>query len=406
MDLIFQTSKIYKKGNKIRIKVSPKVWKYILESYPEEIEKIKKSPDFKNFSKWVRGEEDPTIKQVKKLAKKLYIPLRYFYLPDIPKEKLPVPFYRKGRKWEGKISVELRETIKDLQEKQIFLSEYLRYINKKPLKFVGILNIDKNPVKCAQKIREILNLDIDWNLKQNSKSHAFNFLRDKLESIGIFVFTGSYLYLNTKRPYNSEEFKGFSLVDKYAPVVFINTNDFLSAQIFTLTHELVHIFVGEGDIFSDGEELDISAEKVEVFSNKVSAEILVPGDIFENKWKQVRDFIKLGEEFKVSPLAIAIRAKEFKKITQNEYESFKNEYLKNIEKILSKEKAFKSEGANFYLTFSKKMSKRFVEILLNAVTNDFITYRDAYNYLGIRGKTFDEFIKFLWGEMKFGKISP
>ncbi|RKX63177.1 MAG: hypothetical protein DRP41_06555 [Thermodesulfobacteriota bacterium] len=399
-----KSTKVYKKGKRLKLKISENLWKYILENYNEFfLEKIKKS--FPKFDEWVKGLDDPTIRQVEELSRKLFIPFGYFFLDKLPEEKLPVPFYRKGFKWEGKVSVELKEVLRDIQRKQDFLKDYFEYAGEKPLNFVGSININEYSKKCVNKIRQTLSLPEDWSLKLKNRNEAFNFLREKIEALRICVFTNSVLLFNNRKKLNPEEFKGISLVDKYAPVIFINTNDTLNSRIFTLMHELIHVFLGKGEILGDGEEIEEGADRIEIFCDNVSADLLAPQSLFLKKWKETEENIeRLSDEFKVSPMVVIRRARYMSLINSFEYQSFKNDYLQKL-KSMKSEKKTERGGGNFYELHYKRLSKNFILTVLSALSANYLSFTDAYNYLGVRGKTFDKFVELAVEGMRSAQVS-
>lgn len=119
--------KFYKEKNVIKVRISSSLWNYIANTFPEDtINKIKK--DYPKLDKWINGQDSPTIKQLEKISKKFKIPFGYFFLEKIPQEEI-IPLYRRGKKWKGKISPELKELINKLSSIQNLLSEYLREIN-------------------------------------------------------------------------------------------------------------------------------------------------------------------------------------------------------------------------------------------------------------------------------------
>nr|WP_232319708.1 ImmA/IrrE family metallo-endopeptidase [Prosthecochloris sp. HL-130-GSB] len=67
------------------------------------------------------------------------------------------------------------------------------------------------------------------------------------------------------------------LTDDLAPLVFLNAADSKAAQMFTLAHELAHVWVGISGL-SDPDAGRIPALDLERWCNKVAAEIAAGSD--------------------------------------------------------------------------------------------------------------------------------
>ncbi|MCX6701383.1 MAG: hypothetical protein NTV68_15930, partial [Methanomicrobiales archaeon] len=49
---------------------------------------------FPKLLKWLQGEANPTLRELEKLARATFTPLGFFFLPDPPMERLPIPHFR------------------------------------------------------------------------------------------------------------------------------------------------------------------------------------------------------------------------------------------------------------------------------------------------------------------------
>jgi Zn-dependent peptidase ImmA (M78 family) len=108
------------------------------------------------------------------------------------------------------------------------------------------------------------------------------------EALGGLTVATSMVENNTHRLLNIDEFRGFSLVDPLAPLVFVNTRQTLNGQIFTLAHEYAHIWLGRGGISLEDPKWEPQGD-VERWCNAVASEFLVPREVLVVHYPSVKD---------------------------------------------------------------------------------------------------------------------
>ena len=133
--------------------------------------------------------------------------------------------------------------------RQAWMREYLVEQGHEPLGFVGSAEIAEEPVRIAEDMKRTLGLGQNWTASQPTWSAALRELQRMIEDAGILMVVNSVVGNNNHRKLEVNEFRGFVLVDEYAPLVFVNGADGKAAQMFTLAHEMAHIWFGSSAAF-------------------------------------------------------------------------------------------------------------------------------------------------------------
>lgn len=345
------------------------------------------------IARWESGELQPTLKQLEKLARKTWTPLGYFFLAEPPEEKLPIPDFRTATDEPvRRLSPNLIDTLHTMQRRQAWMRDYLVEMGHEPLSFIGSAKTSENIESVAKSMRRELDLVAGWAGQIGTWRDALRVLRDSAEAAGVLVVINGVVGNDTHRKLEPDEFRGFVLADDYAPLVFINGSDARSAQMFTLAHELAHLWIGEGGIF-DLPEMQPGGDRREVFCNRVAAEFLVPAAELKRFWPRVnRDaepFQAIAREFKVSPIVAARRTLDLGLIDQPRFFEFYRAYQTDERRTAAKAKG----GGDFYNNQNVRLGKRFARAVMLAAKEGRLLYREAYSLTGLQGATFDKYAK-------------
>jgi Zn-dependent peptidase ImmA (M78 family) len=335
---------------------------------------------------WVNGDKKPTVKQLENFSKKVYLPFGYFLLPEPPKETLPIPFYRTLNTQTDKVSVNVYDTVLLLKQRQDWLKEYLKAGDFETLPFVGKYRQGADVLSVVADIRQTLGLSLNWASKSKTWQDALDTLIQHVENIGIITMFNGIVENNTHRPINVEECRGFVLVDEIAPFMFVNNSDAKAAQLFTIVHELAHIWIGFSAGF-DFRKLEPASNPIEQFCDKIAAEFLVPETLFCEIWDVNPNIAYVARIFKVSAIVIARRALDLKKITKVQFLEFYDNYINR--EFLKKEA--QSGGGDFYATTRKRLGLAYSTHINSAVKSGKLLYRDAYKLTSLKGDTFQTY---------------
>ncbi|WP_426414754.1 ImmA/IrrE family metallo-endopeptidase [Aestuariirhabdus sp. LZHN29] len=327
---------------------------------------------------WESGEVSPTFKQAQSFAAKTYIPFGYLFLREPPRETLPLPDLRTvGGDIPLEPSTELLDMVQIVLRRQQWFLEYLQDQGVGENTHVGRFNAGSSVEEIVTDMRNTLNVGL--YPERGSWEDYFKELVLRIEGIGVLVMRQADLGHYT-RPLSVKEFRGFAIYDSIAPVVFINQADAPSARLFTLIHELSHIWIGQSGI-SDAAPTTQFGE--EVVCNAVAAEFLVPKLEFLHFWKELemwQDNLPLMEaQFHVSKWVIARRAQSLKKISLEQYQQYVDD-LKEQYKNRERQKG----GPSYYVTKKGQVSALFSKSLVSEALSGRVLLRDAGQLLNMK----------------------
>ena len=372
-----------------RVAVSRKVLDWALGRSGKTLEDL--SLRLPKAPQWATGQSQPTLRQLESLAKLTLTPLGFFFLDEPPKEQLPVPYFRTlGDQPLHRPSPDLLETIHLMQRRQAWMRDFLIEQGQEALPFVGAARRHEQPASLAERMRHTLGIDESWAARESTWTDALDTLRDLMEHAGILVAVSGIVGNNTHRKLDPGEFRGVVLVDDYAPLVFVNGVDGKAAQMFTLAHELAHVFLGSSAAF-DLREMQPANDPVEQACNKAAAEFLVPEQTMRQIWPSLRRdpqrFQSVARKFKISQLVAARRALDLSLIEKNEFLAFYRDYLNNERRTT----ANRSEGGDFYKTQNLRLGHRFATAVVRAAKEGKLLYSEAYHLTGLYGETFSRY---------------
>jgi len=360
------------------VSIKPEILVWACERSGHSIEDMRAR--FPKIERWSSGEDSPTLKQLEKFSKAAHVPIGFLFLPEPPVEKIPIPDFRTvGNKRYKQPSPDLLDTIYICQQRQEWYREFARSSGEDPLQFIGSAKPSSNVEEFADQMRHSLGFDVEERRKMHTWTDALRRFIEQADELGILVMVNGVVGNNNHRKLDPYEFRGFALADTLAPLVFINGSDTKSAQMFTLAHELAHIWLGRSAL-SDAQVAEITGNEIERWCNLVAAELLVPMAVVRNEYNKnaplLDEMNRLARYFKVSTLVILRRIYDAGGLKKEQFWKVYNEELERLLAIP------RGSGGNFYLTQAARVSKRFARALIASTLEGQTLHRDAFHMLG------------------------
>jgi len=335
------------------------------------------------------GAMAPTRPMLEKMAHHYHQPLLTFYLAFPPRKGNRGEDFRKLPKKPSRSNEALVDIVlRDLCSRQMMVRGILEEEQEaRILDCIGSARDEADPVALAARIAKTITFDLTRYRKTPDLERARSYLRSRAEDVGIFViFVDNLGSHHTK--ISVENFRGFALADHVAPFIAVNANDSIGAQIFTIVHELAHLWIGSTGV--SGKE---SARQVEKFCNDVASAFLLPEgteEMFRLADMPAREVVDMIQTFahtrKVSNTMVAYTLHRDEVITFETYQRIAQLFSSSYQ-TQRKTKEFRKKGSG--PAYSKLRRHRAGPALVNFVDrmlkSGAITTIKAGKILGVRG---------------------
>lgn len=385
----------------VNVNISPTILDWVMTHVQLDM----LSPQIVNYlNQWRSGNKTPTFNQVQKTSKATGIPLGYFFLQTPPDEDLSLVEYRTM----DSVALEnpsrnLIDVMHDMELVQEWTRDYLISEGFSSVPFVNAVNKQMSISDFAKFIRNTLNLTNDWFNNSKTPDESFRLIRTAMSDIGVVVMMSGIVENNTHRSLDINEFRAFAMVDDYAPLIFINSNDSINGKLFSILHEFTHICIGENSLYNDRYSNGTKVKDTESICNAVAAEILVPQYIFIDEWNNAmkemdvtQTIYSLSQKFKCGTTVIARKALENKSINYQQYNEIAQHAVKLYNENQQKKKS-KDSGGDYYRTLANRIDHRFFKMLVNSIAEGKTLYSDAFRLTNTNRSTFATLVENVGG---------
>ena len=348
-------------------------------SYEETVKKFPKLGD------WLSGDALPSLRELEKFASFTHVSLGALIMPEPPDETLPIADMRtRDSKVIERPSGNLLDTIDRYQQFQDWYHDYAREQGAQKLPFLGSVSTQDSPHMVAHRVRELLLLE---RVNATSPDQWRRDIVKALEDVGVLVMMSGIVGNNTHRPLSADEFRGFSLYDVLAPLIFVNlAGESYGAQNFTLVHEFAHLLAGHSAL-SGGDHL-LGGTSEEAWCNRVAALALLPDDalVAFDAAQSLQDYRVAARRFGVSAEVALHRLYGARRIDEERYGAL----LEAVRADYGSEKR-RTGGGNYYNTLTTRLGRPLATAIVTSTLEGRMGFTEGFRMIGShKREVFDE----------------
>jgi len=335
---------------------------------------------------WESGAAKPTVPQLRRCASLYKRPLASFYLEAPPRD-----FSIRNsdfRRVAGDVPIEYTPEMRLALRTAGFRREIALELepDAEAVAIVGSATVKVPAEHLAATARKTLGVTLAEQTSWSDDYAPLNGWKNAVEQLGVLVFHFTDVGV--------DEVRGFSFGEPLCPVIALNGGDSISGRVFTLIHELGHLYLGEGGSCDLGDFTRPALVRgpTEVYCNRFAGALLVPAEAIlsdpvvrqsgaSTEWSD-EDLRRLARQFRVSREVILRRLLILGKADETFYKARHAEYLALPRRVREKKPAPIPRP----VMVIRDSGKPFARMVLEAYHNDTISAVNVADYLGTRLK--------------------
>jgi len=362
--------------SKLTANINPEMLSWAREEMGLTPENLCKKIDIPihQYHKWEDSGNSMPFGVLKEISRILKRQTAVFFLPETPpRTKMPHD-YRNIKYRSGELSIEVRKAIRNADKYRSTASElrdkdYWKRVywwESELMKFTDLTLTNSDIIRWT---REFIDISLSQQLKFNSNSDAYRTWRSMIEDkFGVLVFQFSM-------PLN--EVQGFCFSDYYPYAIVVNSKHSYTGRIFTLFHELGHIFKKQSGLCLP-DFVDEQNQELEFECNRFSGNFLVPNEMLATV-DSIEDLEINSRILKVSKEVYLRRLFHAEMIAPNRFFELLTEVQASYSKIPEKKEL------RIPITVRRKAERgsTFYNMVLEAVNKRSLPYSSASDLLGL-----------------------
>ena len=347
-----------------------------------------------------------SMTQAKNLARMVLKPVEMLMGSKPPVFKTGVADFRTvGNDEISNVSIQLEATLLHAQECQVWYSEMREDNGYAQIPFIGCISCNTPVVEAAGVVSRLLGISDSGRQSCKDSKEYFKLIVRSIENNNILVMQSGNVGNNNKQKLDVEEFRGFALSDKYAPLIFVNTSDSANARTFTLIHELVHLLLGNTGISAPESNPD-PQNQIEQYCNAVASEYLLPAKTLTAYCEACGklDYEKISAfalKQKISFAVVAISARKHRLISQSTFDRLYAEYRQKCAVAADSKRAQEKKrkgGPPFEVVAARRLGSLLIKAILTEVRYGGLRPSEACHLLSVQKiATAEKLGAYVWG---------